>query len=411
MANPCLPAVRPIHPSPDKLRHRPGMANPDAPSHFHLGYRPWLDGLRGLAILAVLAFHLGLLPGGFLGVDLFFVLSGFLITSLLVEEWERHGSIRLGRFYLRRALRLLPALFTLVLCCYLYAVLFRPAEVAAYRKEMLVALCYVSNWPTLHHVAQPWLGHTWSLSLEEQFYLIWPLLLYGMLRLGLSRSWIVPLVCAGIVASAAFRAGWFAWHHHDSDRGALVARLYFGLDSRADALLSGCLVALLAAWNLLPRSRRALFVIGAGSLTSALVLSLMFLRSGFDHSQFYYVYFALVALMMALILVRLLLGQPRIVAAVLGARPLVAIGRLSYGLYLVHIPIIAWLFGHELGWDHPVRTVLAVVLIFLAALLSYYVVERPFLRLKDRFSAVGPVDAAATASASSAGTVSPQAAA
>src|SRR5579885_2477102 len=158
------------------------MASPrpdnDPPGGFHLGYRPWLDGLRGLAILAVFVYHLQLITGGFLGVDVFFVLSGFLITSLLLEEWQRRGTISFPRFYMRRALRLLPAFFAFLLACFVYIVIFRPDEVAAFRKEALVAACYVSNWPTLHQVPMPTLGHAWSLSLEEQFYFLWPLLLY-----------------------------------------------------------------------------------------------------------------------------------------------------------------------------------------------------------------------------------------
>ncbi len=368
-----------------------------ATGHFHLGYRPWLDGLRGLAILAVLAFHLGLLPGGFLGVDLFFVLSGFLITSLLVEEWERRGSISLKRFYLRRALRLLPALFAVLLACFVGIAIFQPSQLRAYCREMLVTVCYVANWPTLHQVPQPRLGHTWSLSLEEQFYLVWPLLLYGLLRLGWRRSRIIGLVCAGIVAAAAFRAGWFGWHRASPDRASLVARLYMGLDSRADALLTGCLVALLAAWNLLPRRNR---VLAATGWAAALVLGHMAWKSGLDHVQFYYGYFLLVAFMAALILVCLLQGPVPLVTRVLEFGPLVAVGRISYGVYLVHIPIIAWLFGDEVGRGYWLRTVLAVLLIFVAALLSYYGVERPFLRLKDRLSGVGSVKTpAATAPA------------
>src|SRR5262249_10912041 len=151
-------------------------ANPPGPASFHrLGYRRWLDGLRGLAILLVLAFHFGCLAGGSLGVDVFFVLSGFLITTLLVEEWQGRGSIGLKHFYLRRGLRLLPAFLALLLIC-LACTFFaeNAAEAAAGRKEVWVAGCYVSNWPELHRTSMPTLGHTWSLSVEEQFYLLWP---------------------------------------------------------------------------------------------------------------------------------------------------------------------------------------------------------------------------------------------
>ena len=157
-------------------------------------YRRWLDGLRGVAILAVLAYHFYLLPGGFLGVDIFFVLSGFLITSLLADEWRRWGSISLSLFYLRRALRLLPAFWVLLLV-YGLAGLGRPAaEAAARGKEIALAACYVANWPAIHQTPMPIVGHSWSLAVEEQFYIIWPLVFYSLLRLGLGRRWILGLV-------------------------------------------------------------------------------------------------------------------------------------------------------------------------------------------------------------------------
>src|SRR5882757_8236262 len=119
----------------------------DEPS-FHLGYRRWLDGLRGVAILLVLAFHLQLLPGGSLGVDVFFVLSGFLITTLLAEEWQRRGAISLKAFYARRALRLMPAFLTLLLIICLSSFWMQSAEEAqARRSEVIVAGCYIANWP------------------------------------------------------------------------------------------------------------------------------------------------------------------------------------------------------------------------------------------------------------------------
>jgi peptidoglycan/LPS O-acetylase OafA/YrhL len=167
-------------------------------------------------------------------------------------------------------------------------------------------------------------------------------------------------------------------------------RLYCGLDTRADALLSGCLVALLAAWGLLPQSSRALAVTGAAALTSAAALAYMIVRSTLEHVQFYYGYFTLVALMMATILVRLLSGRSRVASAVLGFAPLAAVGRISYALYLFHIPVILWLFPDRLGWQHPGRTLFATGLTFLAAVTSYYCVERPFLRLKDRLRAPSP---------------------
>ena len=154
--------------------------------------------------------------------------------------------------------------------CGLATLLLRSAaEAVARRQELLVAACYVANWPALHMVDMPVLGHTWSLSLEEQFYLLWPVLLYGMLRLRLRRGLILLLVCAGILATASLRFGLYRWYRASGPvQTADIMRMYCGLDTRADTLLIGCLVGLLATWDLLPKSRRFVFWTGAASLAS-----------------------------------------------------------------------------------------------------------------------------------------------
>jgi peptidoglycan/LPS O-acetylase OafA/YrhL len=367
---------------------------------FHLGYRRWLDGLRGLAVLLVLAFHLSLLPSGFLGVDVFLVLSGFLITSLLAQEWRQRGTISLRRFYLRRALRLLPAFLVLLAGCYLVTLLLRPAhELRSLRKEMIVAACYVTNWPTLHQVGLSRLAHTWSLSLEEQFYVFWPPLLYGMLRLRLSRRCILSLVCGGIVASASLRAA--LWGHDLNPLGLL--RLLFGLDCRADALLIGCLVGLLATWNRLPSSRRGVFWSGVAAMAAAagLLFLLWHEKSMFQHDLYRGV-LTLVALLVAVILVRLLAAPCRFASLVLEFAPLVGVGRISYALYLFHWPIIVWLGPAAIGYWEKVTLITALSSV--AAVLSFYCVERPCLRWKDRLQQLDPgipplVPAACTARA------------
>ena len=142
---------------------------------FRLGYRRWLDGLRGVAILLVLAYHFGFISGGWIGVDIFFVLSGFLITTVLAEEWRDRGSFSLPRFYLRRALRLFPAFAVLLtMCAAAIPFLSGPTERTEALQKLAVAACYVANWPMLHNVNLTWIGHSWSLSVEEQFYLLWP---------------------------------------------------------------------------------------------------------------------------------------------------------------------------------------------------------------------------------------------
>lgn len=357
---------------------------------FHLGYRRWLDGLRGVAILMVLAFHLLLLPGGSLGVDVFFVLSGFLITSLLAEEWERRGALSLRHFYLRRGLRLLPALFTLLLICGVYSLFLPSMEATAVRKEMVVAAGYVANWPSLHQTGMSLLGHTWSLSLEEQFYLLWPVLLLGMLRWRLSRRQVLWLVAAGIVLSALLRVGLYRGLLATTpNRTQTLLRLYMGLDTRADALLMGALAGLLAAWNLLPKSQRFVSLMGLLSVGSCGVLGYLAWYRCLDHSQYYHGLFTVVALMVAVIIVRLLSAPSRAGALLLESAPLVGLGRISYGMYLYHIPVIHWLRPAGIGWHAPGNTLLMAAGTLVAALVSYSLIERPCLRLKERFSSHG----------------------
>jgi peptidoglycan/LPS O-acetylase OafA/YrhL len=371
-----------------------GATTHKAENVFHLGHRRWLDGLRGVAILMVLAFHLGLLPGGFLGVDIFFVLSGFLITSLLLEEWQSNSSIQLKQFYLRRALRLLPAfLVLLVLCALSIPWLPSARERWARCREIAVAACYISNWPMLHQTYMPTLDHTWSLSVEEQFYLLWPAALYAMLRLRLARRRILLLVCCGIGASAALRMGLYHWYqNHGVDRGVAITRLYRGLDTRADALLSGCLLGLLTAWDMLPKSRRFLRWMGAASLICLIYVGYLASHWFLDHSQYYHGQFTAVALMTAFVLARLLSAPAPLATRILEATPLAGTGRLSYALYLFHMPIIHALKpgcvyladAVNAYFGYAVLILLTVSLSYLAALLSYYLLERPCLRLKDR---------------------------
>src|ERR1044072_1415372 len=230
-----------------------------------LGYRPWLDGLRGIAITAVFIHHLQhfiyqgdrlfgwlFLPFGSLGVDIFFVLSGFLITTLLLEEHASTNTINLKKFYIRRALRLLPALFVLLAFTALFALLFLPfSEATTTARLSIIAIFYGTNWALAFGERSDLLGHLWSLAVEEQFYVIWPLALMLVLRFGLARRRLVLLIVSLIVLVCLYRC-------------LLVSpevdplRIYFGSDTRADSLLAGCPVARLVGWRMVPRTRRTL---------------------------------------------------------------------------------------------------------------------------------------------------------
>ncbi len=349
-----------------------------------LGYRPELDGLRGISILLVYVHHLyhPLMPGGFFGVDVFFVLSGFLITSLLVQEWEREGSINLKDFYIRRVLRLMPALLLLILVIGGFALIFldKKRAIETYQGIWLT-LSYASNWLyalRCFSASNP-LGITWSLAIEEQFYLTWPLLLGLALRYKLRRRWVLYILAFSIAVISLNRKILV-------DQGATIFRLYYASDTRADTLLIGCLAGLLVSWNLLPHSRT--LEISVKSLAAVAVIFLGYMvgtASWTDLMLYRYGGYTLVGLSIALILTVVIVWPPKVALSVLRFTPLVWIGRISYGLYLWHWPVREFIYQKKIVPASATQLVTAVVLSLLLPTLSYYYVERPFLRWKKRF--------------------------
>src|SRR6266536_4879494 len=213
-------------------------------------HAPGLDGVRALAVLAVVVYHLGttggahLLPGGFLGVDVFFVLSGYLITSLLMVEGWQAGRISIRRFYQRRARRLLPALLALLLAVGVAGAFWLTDQAAALRGELVAALTYVTNWWLIAQKASYFGGgsrpspltHLWSLAVEEQFYLVWPLVMILLARLRTSRRVVLAVLAVLIAASTVAAALWY-------DPWADPSRVYYGTDTRALAPLVGAALA------------------------------------------------------------------------------------------------------------------------------------------------------------------------
>jgi peptidoglycan/LPS O-acetylase OafA/YrhL len=348
---------------------------PSSPRHY-----PALDGLRAVAIAMVLLLHgaRSFAPGGFLGVDLFFTLSGFVITSVLLHDHGRQGQIRLSQFWLRRARRLLPA-FALLLV--LTLVLWRgiPEPKPAYGPAAIAAAAYVANVQAMLDPAE--LGalvHTWSLSTEEQFYLLWPPLLVWLLTL--RRELAVRLVLCIIVVAALARA-------YLRGEGSVLANYYSPL-LRVDELLAGCALALIPRAVLTPyrRGYRAcawLFVACWPWLLSTLSYDCQDLHAGG------YTLFALGC--MALLSVAID-DAPSLLGRVLSLRWLVALGKRSYGIYLYHLPIFMW-FEQLRDPGHPLNFVwvsgLRLACTLLVAELSYRYVERPILAR----SAATPVSA------------------
>jgi peptidoglycan/LPS O-acetylase OafA/YrhL len=347
---------------------------------------PALDGIRALAVLAVLAFHTGAswAVGGFLGVDVFFVLSGFLITGLLVTEWQTRRRISLRRFYVSRALRLMPAV--LVLCAVLLVIGplgHGPGSRAALRKGVAGTIFYVANWQQAFALLPPFqlTDHTWSLAIEEQFYLLWPVLLIVTVGVARRRS-ADPLGVAMALAiglalvSAGLR---FAlWSGPASE-----SRLYYGTDTRADSLLIGSALGLAYATGRLRRGRRLLPVLAPFALLTIFAAFATLHRSA---AALYLGGLTAVSLTVAVLIAGVVLAPASRLARLLGVAPLVAVGRLSYGIYLWHWPVFRYLHQAELGLGWWATQLVRLSVTLGAATLSFCLLERPMMRVRRRLA-------------------------
>ena len=368
-----------------------------------------LDGVRGLAVAAVVAYHLGAgwLGGGYLGVDLFFVLSGYLITSLLLDEERRHGTVDLLAFWVRRARRLLPALMLLLMAVAAAAAggLLWELNDAALRGDVLSTLAYVANWHELwagysyfaRFAAPSPLAHTWSLAIEEQFYVLWPPLLAGLLwtvrrkahprqdrprqdgprQDGLSGGNRAALfvAAAGALASAAWMA-WLALH------GAPADRMYYGTDTRAFDLLAGAALAAAVAGRRQPgpAARRALH---AGGLAGAAIVGWGWVAAGAPGNPPHWVFeggMALFALAALAVLADARLDEAGPLGRVLQTRPIRFLGRVSYALYLWHWPVIVELTPARTGVSGAALECLRLAAMAVAATASTLLVEEPLRR-------------------------------
>jgi peptidoglycan/LPS O-acetylase OafA/YrhL len=345
------------------------------------GYEPALDGIRAVAVLFVMAGHLNLVYAGGLGVDIFFVLSGYLITAILVSEFSASGRISLKKFYARRALRILPAVILLLLALNIFVAITQPREEAAtLRWDSLGALFYIANWLRAFGHDIGILGHLWSLSIEEQFYFFWPITLAFLLSRNLSPNKIVLLIGLAVLLVNADRI--YIYRGIES-----FNRIYNGLDTRADALLIGCALGL-SGYGILPRRVFALpGLIGAGFVGYVLFRSYP-VRANLQVLFGLTIGGSLFAVGVALSLAAVLSNPQSIFAKLLRLPPLVWTGRLSYGLYLWHYPIFTFVAGWLPGLTPLGSMALKICGTFLSATLSYYFLERPCLNLKRKFSVI-----------------------
>ena len=334
-------------------------------------YMPHLDGLRAIAVLAVVAFHArpNWFPGGYIGVDLFFVLSGFLITSILVREYDRSGRIDFRRFYIRRALRLFPAL--ILVCVAVVAACWLLPGMALRRESVTGAIAAATYTSSVIMASEfrdlGWMVHTWSLAVEEYFYLAWPLIL-----LAICRKWRAHLVAAVAVLVGASISYRLLFAFSDSS----MSRIAYALDTRSEQLLIGCLLAVsFSVFSRVPRWLSwpcvvaiALFAIAPPDLT--------YMVYRFGGST---VIAVLVALTVAITSHHPSSGLGR----VLRMAPLIWIGRRSYGIYLWNLPIVG--MAQVLPVGDSAQVLIKLGLTFAIPAVSYRFVEQPFLAMKSKF--------------------------
>lgn len=342
--------------------------------HWRLGHRPALDGLRGIAVLLVVVSHLSIGTGfvrslGPIGVSVFFTLSGFLITSLLLDEREREGRVDLRSFYARRARRLMPAMVAVVVAVAAAGLVLG----AGYVGWSLAAgaLTYSSNWISMvGGGAGSALGHTWSLAIEEQFYVVWPLAFIALSRLG-RRALVLGLGAAIatslILCVALYPEGW--------------QRVYYGSDTRAAGLLIGCLLAVLLREHRAPR----------GSAAAAAGAVVLIVAAAAGPLPFVFMMAPPAVALLTVVAIVASVGARRV--RFLEWRPLRLVGQRAYGLYLWHYPVVI-AASHLL--EQPTMLEMAIAVLPASAaltVLSWRFVESPWLRHRQELA--GPSAAAA----------------
>ncbi len=376
------------------------MQDDESPvSHRRLAYLPPLDGVRAFAVVAVMMFHGGLsfMNGGFMGVDVFFVLSGFLITSLLVGEWRESLTIKLGAFWARRARRLLPALLLMLLFVAFFASVIVPkGTYGALRLDALSTLLYVSNWHFIlvnsnyfnETAAASPLLHTWSLAVEEQFYLVWPIVVLGVLHFTRNLRALFYLCCAAALASAL-------WMYHLYGASLSVNRIYLGTDTRSQCLFIGCALAvglvLLTQrehaggrlrqgelWRPARPAGRTLCAVAG--MVGAVVAVVIWVGTNENDAFPYKGGFFLIGLATAGVILSAV-GAPRsVVPRFLSLPPVRYVGQISYGLYIWHWPLFIWIDDARTGLSGFPLFFVRVLVTFAVSVASFHLVERPIRR-------------------------------
>ena len=363
-------------------------ARPDQNLPTHV---PALDGIRGVAVMLVFISHFHWIlskktgysqvtpwkfinrtfEAGFLGVDIFFVLSGFLITSLLLKDHANKQPGMVGRFYKRRALRLLPALYALLIVDFFVAWL-ESARMDFQWRTTWRALLYLNNWNVVWNFrgSRKDLGHLWSLGIEEQFYIVWPAVVLLMLALKLHHQIIITVLSLAIAAIVVHRIN--LWN---DDIYWLF--IYIRTDTRVDSLLVGALFAYVYRHYRVPSQ----VLNWAATLCFA---GLMYIKYELDASPFIMkTGFTVIAVLAGIIILAAAEGA-WFANRVLISRPLTIIGKVSYGLYLWHLPVFLILGRHVTSGPKPLRILAGIIVASVVTVISWFFIEKPFLNLKNR---------------------------
>ena len=373
-------------PPPPPVNPYPPLQQQGGGHGARLPYMPGVDGLRALAVATVFIFHAGgtWLPGGFLGVDFFLVISGYLITSLLVAEQRSGGRIDLWRFWLRRVRRLIPALLLAIAGTLVAMLILHWDEVPRLKGATLSAFAYVTNWyfifadvPYVEKFGRPNVfTHLWSLAVEEQFYLFWPLVLAVILIVLKLRPWAIGVLA---VAGAAFSTAW-AWHLYDPY--ALPWRIYYGTDTRAVGLFVGIVGAILLPPSRLrpiasAAGRWGMEIIGLAALAG--VLWCMFSIDEFENRL--YQGGMLMLAIPAIVLIIVSAHPQTLLGKFWGLPALVWIGARSYGMYLWHWPVLMLTRpGDDVSISGAPLVAIQIMLVVGISALSYRFVEQPIRR-------------------------------